>query len=204
MLVPARAHGKAKRDVGASLGLDVLGVTQLGPSLDLEIRLPARTSLGLSYRVTPAGVLSHYIPDLYPGKGKLKFSQQIGLSVRVYPKGGKSHDHAGFFVGGIIEYFRYEFENGHGWEWCMDEHNCWPEPYEIQKVDFLILGVEAGQRWDFAHRFFISLHGVVGFPIVLAFTDALEGGIILSKDRKDADAVPPVGIRLSLSLCFFI
>lgn len=174
-----------------SIGGDVLGVAQLGPSLDLELALAPGLSIGLSGRLTAAGVFSHYIPDLYPGEGRLLGSFQVGSVLRYYPFGGRYHRLAGFFFGGLVEYFRYKFENGRN----QDYYSA-----EVQTVDMIILGVELGQRWDFQNRFFVTLHGTVGVPVVAKFSVVDEHGQTVTTDPKDAVNVPPVGFRLSLSL----
>lgn len=174
-----------------TIGVDVLGFTQLGPSLDLELALAPAVSIGLSGRLTAGGALSHYIPDLYPGKGRLLGSYQVGSVFRYYPLGGRHYRLAGLFFGGLVEYFRYKFENG------RDRYYF---PAEVQTVDMIILGGELGQRWDFRNRFFVTLHGAVGVPIVAKFSVVDETGETLTTDPKDAVSVPPVVFRLSLSL----
>jgi hypothetical protein len=174
-----------------TIGVDVLGVAQLGPSIDLEFALAPAMSIGLSGRLTAGGVFSHYIPDLYPGEGRLRRSYQVGSVFRYYPFGGRHHRLAGFFFGGLVEYFRYKFENGRDRDYYQAE---------VQTVDMIILGVELGQRWDFRNRFFITLHGALGVPIVAKFSVVDEYGETLTTDPKDAVNVPPVGFRLSLSL----
>jgi hypothetical protein len=169
----------------------VLGVAQLGPSLDLELALAPGMSIGLSGRLTAGGVFSHYIPDLYPGEGRLLQSFQVGSVFRYYPFGGRFNRLAGFFIGPLVEYFRYKFENGRDRDYY---------PAEQQTVDMIILGVALGQRWDFRNRFFISLHGAVGVAIVAKFSVIDENGETITNDPKDAVSVPPVAFRLSLSL----
>jgi len=184
-------RGRQLQPSRGTIGVDVLGVAQLGPSLDLELTVAPGMSVGLSGRLTGGGAFSHYIPDLYPGEGRLLGSYQVGTTFRYYPFGGRYHRLAGFFFGGLVEYFRYKFENG---------RNLTYSPAEIQTVDMIILGVEVGQRWDFRNRFFVTLHGAVGVPIVAKFSVVDDFGETVTTDPKDAASVPPVAFRLSLSL----
>lgn len=190
-------RGKRERKSSSvgTLSVDVMGFSQFGPSLDLEIALPSGTSLGLSARWTMAGWLSHYLPDLYPGEGKLHFSYQVGARFRYYITSGKHHRPAGLFAGVILEFFRYKFEEGEGTVF-------WPG-HETQTIQMLVVGAEFGYRWDFKSGFFLSFYGAVGACVVLTFRVVDADGHVETTDRKDSEAVPPVAGRLSLGLGFF-
>jgi hypothetical protein len=189
----ARPPVESGRTHGA-VGVDVLGATQFGPSVELDVTVHRMVTVGLTGRYAQAGVLAHYIPDLYSGEGKLRPSFSVGTNVRIYPRGGRYRSQAGGFVGPIVEYFFYDFEHGHRKGTSVPDR---------QTVHMLILGAEGGYRWDFRRPWFISLYGAVAVPVVLAYRKEAIGIGVETEDRKDADAVPPVAMRLSLAFGAF-
>jgi hypothetical protein len=175
--------------------VDVLGVTQFGPSVELDVTVHRMVTVGLAGRYVQAGVLARYLPDVAEeGDGKLLPSFSVGTNVRVYPRGGRYRRQAGGSAGAILEYMFCDFESGR-----------WKDKWvpQRQTVQLVIPGVEGGYRWDFRRPWYIGLYGAVAVPVAVAYRLERIGVGVKSEDRKDAEFVPPVAFRLGLAIGAF-
>jgi hypothetical protein len=179
----------------AYIGLNLLGFLQLGPIIEAGV-YAGPVAIGLFIRFAGLGLLQHAILDAINSNDSYKMDAS-GISFGPIITGlvkipRKPHRfYFSFFIG--PQFLSGVANEGESWEW-------------VDKASLLIIGGNAGFRWRFPNRFFLSLGIWGGVGIVVEgewyYTNPSRTPNKRFPEKSSGDAYPAGGIDLSFGLEF--